>query len=181
MVEAATIRLVNELLSLLVLAGLLYLLDFEVRRLAYGWEPVAVTVAAILLVLESGLRGFVSANTHVIHAVAAFVLVIALYDPVRNRIRIEEWADLLLRHPLVGPASEQYSPRERRVLELLADSNLVLTPEVVAENLNQGEAGTAASLEQLAADYLLETVDLKKYRITPLGRRYLRVDEGAIS
>lgn len=174
MVDAGLLRTVNFVASLLVLTGLLYLLEAEIRRLSFGWQPVLLLVAALLVVGETGLRLFVTGGAHAVHALAALLLVLALYDPRASRLRREEWLALLVRDPETGLDEAAPAPLEADVLRLLARARIVLTPELVAENLDADEASPTEALERLAAGPFVERADGDKYRITPLGVRLVQ-------
>lgn len=175
MVDAGLVRTLNFAASLLVLTGLFYLLEAEVRRLSFGWQPVLLVLGVGLVVAEAGLRLFVaSEGTHAVHTVAALLLVLALYDPVENRLRREEWVDLLSRDPAIEDAATELSPADEAVLGLLARTRIVLTPELVAANLDGVPSHPRAALERLADGPFVERAGDARYRITPLGAKFVR-------
>jgi predicted transcriptional regulator len=65
-----------------------------------------------------------------------------------------------------------------RILELLAESDLVLSPSVLAVNLDYTRNWISRRVSRLHDEGLVEKVDGSYYRITELGRDYL---EGRIS
>ncbi|MFB6354510.1 MAG: hypothetical protein ABEJ92_10545 [Halobacteriales archaeon] len=175
MVDAGLVRTLNFAASLLVLTGLFYLLEAEFRRLSFRWQPVLLVLGVGLVVAEAGLRVFVAGGgTHAVHTVAALLLVLALYDPVENRLRREEWVDLLARDPAIEDAASSLSPVEEAVLGLMARARIVLTPELVAHNLENVDGRPRAALERLADGPFVERADEGRYRITPFGRKYVR-------
>lgn len=173
MVEVGFVRAVNLVLSLLVLSGLVYLVFTGIRRFGYDWHPLLLLASAVLLVAEAGARLFLPPNTHLVHAAAAFVVVLALYDPRRNRLRWEEWVDLLLADRSFGTLPDYYADPEETALGVLATRDIALTPALIADNSDRAETEIGAELERLVAHRLVERVDGNKYRLTSLGRRYV--------
>nr|WP_238992175.1 winged helix-turn-helix domain-containing protein [Halorubrum terrestre] len=60
-----------------------------------------------------------------------------------------------------------------RVLELLAESDLILTPAVIAKNLEYTRNWVSRRIGKLEDADLVEPVDSGYYRITDRGRAYL--------
>ena len=60
-----------------------------------------------------------------------------------------------------------------RILELLDESGLVLTPAVIAKNLEYTRNWVSRRVGKLADAGLVEPIDSGYYRITERGRAYL--------
>lgn len=59
------------------------------------------------------------------------------------------------------------------ILELLESSGLVLSPSIIAYNLDRTREGVAQRLAILLEHDLVDRVDRGKYRITDEGEQYL--------
>lgn len=172
MIEASTLQHVNVVLSVVVLAGIFYLLDVELKGESFRWYSLCLGVSVVLIVGEAGIREFLAGPTHVVHAVAIILLVAGLYDPFENRVRTEEWLDLMLQS--VDATETQLTPTDRRVLEVLASAGIVLTPELISSNVDGIEDEVSARLERLADQHLVYPTNQRKVHITPLGERLIR-------
>ncbi|RAW46902.1 MarR family transcriptional regulator [Halorubrum sp. 48-1-W] len=71
------------------------------------------------------------------------------------------------------PRVEWMNQTDDRVLELLAESDLILTPAVIAKNLEYTRNWVSRRIGKLEAADLVEPVDAGYYRITDRGRAYL--------
>lgn len=63
-----------------------------------------------------------------------------------------------------------------RILEMLASSGLVLSPSIIAYNLDRSREGVAKRIRKLERHGLIERETRGKYRITSEGRAYLDGD-----
>jgi len=71
------------------------------------------------------------------------------------------------------PRVEWMNQTDDRVLELLAESGLVLTPAVIAKNLEYSRNWVSRRVGKLEDAGLVEQVDPGYYRISELGHAYL--------
>ena len=71
------------------------------------------------------------------------------------------------------PRVEWMNQTDDRVLELLAESDLILTPAVIAKNLDYTRNWVSRRIGKLGDVGLVEPVDSGYYRITDRGRAYL--------
>ncbi|MYL69174.1 winged helix-turn-helix domain-containing protein [Halorubrum distributum] len=71
------------------------------------------------------------------------------------------------------PRVEWMNQTDDRVLELLAESDLILTPAVIAKNLEYTRNWVSRRIGKLEDADLVEPVDSGYYRITDRGRAYL--------
>jgi Mn-dependent DtxR family transcriptional regulator len=62
---------------------------------------------------------------------------------------------------------------DERILEMLENSGLILTPTVLAANLDYERSWVSERLGKLRDAELVERVARGKYRISEKGRRYL--------
>ncbi|TKX50075.1 winged helix-turn-helix transcriptional regulator [Halorubrum sp. ASP121] len=74
------------------------------------------------------------------------------------------------------PRVDWMNQTDDRVLELLAESDLILTPAVIAKNLEYTRNWVSRRIGKLEDSGLVEPVDSGYYRITDLGRAYLAGD-----
>lgn len=117
---------------------------------------------------------------HWVHGVAALAAIVGLSGPVQADLRGEPWNELLLEDPTDGRRSAEWMvPLDDAILELLYDSELVLTPAVVAYNLEYSRAEVNRRLTELEAEGLVERVDRGKYRLADAGERYVAGELGS--
>ena len=66
------------------------------------------------------------------------------------------------------------TPLDDEILELLSDSDLTLSPSIIAFNLDRSREGVADRISVLTDYGLVEKVERGKYRITEQGNQYLQ-------
>lgn len=165
----------NLAMGLVATGGLLYIL--RLHRIEGRYHRfVFVTTAGILVfvVVAPMVELFARQLVHLVHGVAAVLIIFGLYDPVRNDLRKDQWAELLLQDPTtMRSPSEWMVPMDDRILELFHSSELVLTPAIIAYNTGYSREEVNRRLSELQEHGLVERVDRGKYRITELGEEYL--------
>lgn len=165
----------NLLAGLVGSVGLVYLLYLE-RFVVGNRRFLIVTTAGLLLF--TAIAPFVQlvapTLVHVVHGVAALFVVLGLYDPVHNDLRKNEWASLLLEDPSEGRHPADWMvPLDDEILTLFHHKGLVLTPAIVAYNLDRSREEVNRRLTELSDCGLVERVERGKYRITAAGEQYL--------
>lgn len=68
---------------------------------------------------------------------------------------------------------EWVTKMDREILELLLTSGIVLTPAVIADNLNRSRSGISRRLNSLQAGGLVNKEGRGKYSISKLGAGYV--------
>lgn len=71
------------------------------------------------------------------------------------------------------PRVEWMNQTDDRILELLDESGLILSPAVIAVNLEYNRSWISRRISKLVNAGLVETINEGYYRITDLGRDYL--------
>ena len=71
------------------------------------------------------------------------------------------------------PRVEWMNQTDDRILELLDESGLILSPAVIAVNLEYSRSWISRRISKLVNAGLVETINEGYYRITDLGRDYL--------
>lgn len=74
------------------------------------------------------------------------------------------------------PRVEWMNQTDNRILDLLEESGLILSPAVLAKNLDYSRNWVSRRASKLEEADLIESVDGSYYRITDLGRAYLEGD-----
>lgn len=77
------------------------------------------------------------------------------------------------------PRVEWMNQTDNRILELLDESNLLLSPAVTAVNLDYSRNWVSRRMSKLEDADLIEKIDGSYYRITDHGRAYLSGDLNA--
>lgn len=165
----------NTLAGVAATVGLLYVL--RLHRIEGKYHRfVFVTTAGVLVfaVLAPLVEVLEPQLVHLVHATAALLIIFGLYDPVRNDLRKDQWAGLLLQDPAVmRKPSDWMTPMDDRILELFHTTDLVLTPAIIAYNIQFSREEVNRRLSELEAHGLVERVERGKYRITGYGEDYL--------
>ena len=176
MEELTPFRAYDLLISLVVGLELVYLLYAESSVAGYR-RPLLVTVSGLVLFVVGGsvTEVVVPGLLHWVHGLAALLVILGLYSPVHNDLRKEEWARLLLHEPSqIRRPADWMTPMDDSILELFHSSELVLTPAIIALNIDHSREEVNRRLGKLDAHGLVEKVDRGKYRMTELGEQYLR-------
>ncbi len=71
------------------------------------------------------------------------------------------------------PRVEWMNQTDDRILELLDESDLALTPAVMAQNLDYTRNWVSRRVNKLEKAGLVDSIESGYYRITDRGRRYL--------
>lgn len=72
--------------------------------------------------------------------------------------------------------AEWQQPLDDEILELLADTDIVLTPSIIAFNIDRSREGVAHRILVLEKYGMVEKVERGKYRISDIGEGYLKGD-----
>lgn len=165
-------NLLAGLVGSLALAYLLYLERFVVGNRRF---LVVTTTGLLLFTGMAPLVELVAPSlVHVVHGIAALLVVLGLYDPVHNDLRKNEWASLLLEDPSEGRhAADWMVPLDDEILTHFHHKDLVLTPAIVAYNLDRSREEVNRRLSEMTDCGLVDRVERGKYRITAVGERYL--------
>ncbi|MDF9745047.1 ArsR family transcriptional regulator [Natrinema salsiterrestre] len=163
-------------ISLVVGVELLYFLHLDSSLTGYR-RLLLITVCGLVLFVVGGPLAelLFPSFVHWVHGAAALLVIFGLYDPVRNDLRTEEWARLLLSEPAqIRRPAGWMTPMDDAILEVFHSSGLILTPAVVALNIDRSREEVNRRLSRLATHGLVEKVERGKYRLTRRGVRYLR-------
>ena len=173
---ADAFQLYNLAVGVLSGAGLLYLAYSQ--RFVVGYRRFFHLLIVGFLVFSVGgplVDLFAPGMTHAVHGVAAVFVILGLYDPVHNDLRKDEWARLLLQEPSeLRHPGEWMVPMDDEILELFHSAHLVLTPAIIAYNIDRSREEVNRRLSELEERDLVERVERGKYRITPRGEQYLQ-------
>lgn len=170
------------LMGVLAGAGLLYLLYAQRYVVPYRRFLYFLVTGLLVFAVGGPLADiFAPGWAHIVHGVSAVFVIFGLYNPVHNDLRRDEWAQLLLHDPILArnPA-EWMRPIDDQILQLFHSSHLVLTPSIIAYNIDYSAKEVNRRLSTLAEHGLVAKVERGKYQLTDTGERYLRgelVDE----
>lgn len=111
---------------------------------------------------------------HWLHGIAAVLVILGLYNPVQNDSRHDLWMEILLKDPTqVRRASDWMLPVDDAVLSLFHATDLILTPSIIAYNIDYSRDEVNRRLTELEQRGFVEKVERGKYRITALGKQYI--------
>lgn len=163
-------------------AGLVYLLYSQRNVIPYRRFLYLLVTGLLVFAVAGPLADiFAPRWAHIVHGVSAVFIIFGLYNPVHNDLRRDEWARLLLEDPILArnPA-EWMRPIDDQILQLFHSADLVLTPSIIAYNIDYSAKEVNRRLSTLADHGLVGKVERGKYQLTETGERYLRgelVDE----
>ncbi|WP_226008129.1 ArsR family transcriptional regulator [Natrinema salinisoli] len=174
--EVAPFAGYNLVVGTIIALELLYFLSLEASVTAYR-RFVLVTVGGLILAVVGApiAELFAPSLVHWIHGTAALLVVLGLYDPVTNDVRMTEWSRVLLSDPnRIRRQPEWMTPMDDEILTVFHGSKLVLSPTVVAINTDYSRKEVNRRLLVLNEHDLLKKVERGKYRLTGRGEQYLR-------
>ena len=173
---ADPLQLYNLALGTISGAGILYLAYSQ--RFVMGYRRFLYFIIAGFLLFSVGgplVDLYVPSLTHAIHGLSALLVILGLYDPVHNDLRKDEWARLLVQEPAeLRHPGDWMTPMDDAILELFHSAHLVLTPAIIAHNIEYSREEVNRRLTELDRHGLVERVERGKYRITRLGEQYLQ-------
>lgn len=175
MIDPLALTSYNLLIGIVTGSGVLYFLFVKQTAVEYN-RFLFATVAGLLLFLVGGpvAELLIPVLVHWVHGVAALLVILGLYDPVENDLRRQAWADVLLQNPRqVRQPEEWMLPIDDSILGLFHSTDLVLTPAIIAYNIEYSRDEVNRRLVELEQRGFVTKVERGKYRITTLGRRYL--------
>jgi hypothetical protein len=147
------------------------------RRAHLRYRPSILVAFAGIFVFVLGdplIQLFHLPAIHIVHGIAALLIAYGLYDPVQHRFRETEWSSFFLRDPrAVRSNLDWMTPMDDDILQTLDGSALVLTPSIIAHNIDRSREAVSRRLAELSKREFVERVDHGKYEITPIGRQYL--------
>lgn len=140
-----------------------------------GPRLVAIGVSTFVLLGVAG-ELFVPELVHWIHGLTALIVVGGLYRIVGEGVSTDRWADRLVTDPVRFREAEErdwMTPLDDAILDLCSVSGLVLTPAVIAVNIDYSREEVNRRLTTLESRGFVERVERGKYRITTRGERYV--------
>lgn len=167
--------LYNLLMGILATVGLVYLLYIQYYVVKFGSFLYSLLGGFLVFSIGGPLADvFFPEWTHVVHGLAALLVVFALYNPVHNDLRKDEWARLVLQDPgWIRHPAEWMTPMDDQILELFHTAELVITPSIIAYNTGYSRGEVNRRLTELQEHGLVEKVERGKYRMTNKGEQYL--------
>lgn len=175
MIDPLLFTAYNLVIGILTGVGVLYFLFAKPTVVEYH-RFLFVTIAGLLLFLIGGplTELLFPVLVHWVHGVAAFLVILGLYDPLENDVRHEAWADALLQDPCQVRQPEDWMlPIDDSILGLFQSTDLVLTPSIIAYNIEYSRDEVNRRLVELEQHGFVTKAERGKYRITALGRQYL--------
>jgi len=168
-------QLYNLLVGILSMIGFTYLLVRNRSIDSYFRFVQVLFLGLFVFAIGGPLSDLVApAWSHVVHTLAALFVIYGLYNPIRNDLRREAWANLILEDPSqVRQPAEWMTPMDDDILELFHSSHLVLTPSIIAYNTGYSREEGNRRLRELTENGLMKRVERGKYRITTIGENYL--------
>lgn len=163
-------------MGILTAVGVVYLLYTKQFVLKYRRFLYYLGAGFLLFAVGGPLTYiFVPEWIHLVHGVSALFVVLGLYNPVHNDLRDEEWVELLFQEPgQIRHPKEWMRPVDERILELFHSSDLVLTPSIIAYNIEYSSKEVNRRLSELEDHGFVERVERGKYQMTDIGELYLQ-------
>lgn len=175
MLDVSVFTVYNLIVGLVTGLGVLYFFLFK-RTVVEYYQFLFVTIGGLMLFLIGGpiAELLVPMLVHWVHGIAALLVIFGLYDPLENDLRREAWAEMLLKDPVVArEPAEWMLPLDDAILRLFHGTDLVLTPSILAYNIDYSREEVNRRLVELEQRGFVEKVKRGKYRITALGLQYI--------
>lgn len=167
----------NLVIGSLTAIGLLYLLYSQRFVLEYRRFLTILFIGFLLFSIGGPLADLFAPDwAHLVHGVAAMFAILGLYDPVHNDLRTNDWAKLLFRDPgVVRDPAEWMVSMDEEILELFHSTDLVLSPSIIAYNLDYSREAVSRRLGKLCEHGFAEKVERGRYRMTEFGEQYYKL------
>jgi len=163
------------LVGIFAMVGLIYL--FYIQRYVIQFHRFLYFLLCGFFVFSIGgplADLFVPNWSHAVHGLAALLVVFALYNPVHNDLRKDEWARLVLQDPAwIRHPAEWMTPMDDQILKLFQSSDLVLSPAIIAYNIGFSRGEVNRRLTELQGHGFVEKVERGKYRLSTQGQQYI--------
>lgn len=185
MLDSSVFAYYNLAIGLVTGLGVCYFLFFKQTVVEYQ-QYLLFTVTGLIVFLVGGpvVELFFPPFVHWIHGAAALLVILGLYDPVENDLRRDAWSNVLLREPIqMRDQADWMLPIDDAILELFDSKELVLTPSIIAYNIDYSRGEVNRRLRTLEKRGFVAKVERGKYRITALGRQYVTgtIDSGPLT
>jgi len=161
--------------------GVVYLLVTEPRLVGQRRFLFGTTVGIFVYVLAEPLSlWYPRWVTHGMHGLGLLFIGIGVARPVLQEIHDDQWATLLVKRPeSIRPRAEWMTPLDDEIMNLFHSTTLVLSPTVIAYNIDYSRDEVNRRLSTLTEHGLLERVERGKYRLTNRGEHYFYGDSTA--
>lgn len=180
MLESSMFTYYNLTIGLITGLGIFYFLFFKPTVVDYH-RFLLLTISGLILFLIGGpvTELFLPSLVHWIHGIAALMVIFGLYDPLENDLRRDAWADILLQEPTqVRQQADWMLPIDDAILGLFHSKELILTPAIIAYNINYSREEVNRRLSELEDRGFITKAERGKYQISEIGRQYI---EGLLS
>lgn len=166
----------NIVMGVFAGAGLLYLLYLERVVVRYRTFLLIVTAGLVTFsVIGPAVELLAPDWVHLVHGLAALLVIVGLYEPVHHNIRTRGAVTMLVTDPRSMRLPPNWmSPMDDDILELFHSVDLVLSPAIIAYNLDYSREAVNRHLSELEDHDIVERIERGKYRITRRGERYLQ-------
>lgn len=136
--------------------------------------PMLAVAGVMGFILGGGLGELVLPTAvHWFHGGAALLVGASAYQALDIKGQTERWDGCLLQQSARRRPAEWMRPVDEAVLELCSSAGLVLTPAIIAFNINYSREEVNRRLTTLTTHGFIERVERGKYRITARGEQYL--------
>jgi len=165
----------NLAMGLLAGAGIVYLLYLERVVVRHRRFLLVVTAGVLMFTIAGDAVELVApAWVHVVHGIAGLLVVAGLYEPIHRNLRPGGSLNMLVNEPAsVRLPPGWMAPMDDDILELFHSADLVLTPAIIAYNLDYSREEVNRRLSELQGHDIVERVERGKYRITRRGEQYI--------
>lgn len=135
----------------------------------------ALVLGAVLYAVGGPLSElFYPRALHWVHGIASLFAIAGMYSPVQDDLQNGPWNDLLLSDAVKGRQNATWMvPLDDEILEVLYSTGLVLTPAVIAYNLEYSREEVNRRLTRLESEGMVERVQRGKYQLSERGERYV--------
>lgn len=169
------IALYTVIVGIASAAGIVYLLYNASEHVGYQ-RGLYITLAGVVIFSALGnvAEQVYTSLEHWIHGTGALLVLVGLFLLLDERLRGTDWPVGLLADPAsIRTRDDWMTPMDDAILELFHSAELILTPTIIALNLDRSREEVNRRLSTLERQGYVERVTRGKYRMTDAGVAYL--------
>lgn len=170
------VTLYNGLTGIIAGGGILYLLsEQEISNEHHRFVSVLLSGILLYVTVSPVVNSIAPHLTHLIHIFAGLLVIWGLYSPLHNDLRTDQWNRLLFRDPGVARRPDEWmTPMDDEILQLFHSTHLILSPSIIAENIDYSRDEINRRLRILEDHEYVSRSGRGRYQLTTFGEKYIR-------
>lgn len=170
------VTLYNVVTGILSGGGILYLLsEQEISHDHHQFVSILLSGILLYVTVSPVVNSIAPHFTHLVHIFAGFLVIWGLYSPLHNKLRTDQWNRLLFRDPAVArQPGEWMTPMDDEILQLFHSTHLILSPSIIAENIDFSRDEVNRRLRILEKHEYVSRSGRGRYQLTKFGEQYIQ-------